>query len=467
MRFSFRLAFVATAFSFAAPLLAAPGDLDTGFGTEGKVVTPVGSSGDYGQAVALQPDGKVLVAGYSRNSSNNYDFALVRYNADGTLDTNFDGDGKVMTPVGALDDLGHAMALQPDGKILVAGTTDNGTNNDFAVVRYNTDGSLDTTFDGDGKVTTAVGAGQDWAYTMALQSDGKILVAGSDNGDFALVRYNSDGTLDSAFGSGGKVITSIGTCTDAVYSLTLQPDGKILAAGSAYSCSQYDFALARYNSDGTLDTTFDGDGKVITPLGSSFDIAYAIALQTDGQILAGGYSRDSSNNDDFAIVRYNADGSLDTSFDGDGVVTTPVGSGNEYGRAIALQSDGKILVAGYSLTGADSDIAVARYSADGTLDTSFGVDGKVVTSPYAFPTTDEAWSMVLQPDGKLLVAGSSGNDFALVRYLTSTDGGGDGGGDGGDGAGGASNGGGGPSDPGWLFLMAGVAALRFGRRCAG
>ena len=220
------------------------------------------------------------------NGSN--DFALVRYNSDGTLDTSFSGDGKLTTAIGAGNDFGYSVTVQADGKILVAGASHNGSNYDFALVRYNSDGTLDTSFSGDGKLTTAIGASDDYGYSVTVQADGKILVAGysanGSNNDFALVRYNSDGTLDTSFSGDGKLTTAIGAGHDEGYSVTVQADGKILVAGYSSNGSNDDFALVRYNSDGTLDTSFDfantlGGTVAFTEGGA------AVVLDADVQVL--------------------------------------------------------------------------------------------------------------------------------------------------------------------------------------
>ena len=253
----------------AHPVAAAAGDLDTSFDSDGKVTTEVGSTDDFARSVAIQSDGKIVAAGFSSNGSD-WDFALVRYNTDGSLDTSFDSDGKVTTAIGSGDDHAVSVAIQSDGKIVAAGYS-NGSNWDFALVRYNTDGSLDTNFDSDGKVTTAIGGGADYAVSVAIQSDGKIVAAGYSNGsnfDFALVRYNTDGSLDTSFDSDGKVTTDFGSGSDYGSSVTIQSDGKIVAAGGSSNGSNRDFALVRYNTDGSLDTSFDSDGKVTTAIGS-------------------------------------------------------------------------------------------------------------------------------------------------------------------------------------------------------
>jgi uncharacterized delta-60 repeat protein len=304
----------------APPAHAAPGDLDATFGTGGKVTTPIGSGLDWGQSVAVQSDGRIVVAGYSRNASGNDDFALVRYTSTGALDTSFNGTGKVTTPIGSSFDYGNSVALQSDGKIVVAGTS----NDDIALVRYTSTGALDTSFNGTGKVTTPIGSSFDYGQSVAVQSDGRIVVAGfsynaSSNYDFALVRYTSTGALDTSFNGTGKVTTPIGSGGDFGSSVVVQSDGKIVVAGSTFNASENtDFALVRYTSTGALDTSFNGTGKVTTPIGSSSDEGYSVAVQSDGKIVVAGYSYNGSN-DDFALVRYEGD-PVDLDLDDDGLL---------------------------------------------------------------------------------------------------------------------------------------------------
>jgi uncharacterized delta-60 repeat protein len=402
---------------------ATPGALDPSFGAGGKVTTAIGNT-DLAYALALQPDGKLVAAGWSYNGSKT-DFALARYNSDGSLDTSFNGTGKVTTAIGSGRDGAGALVLQPDGKLVAAGWTDNGSNYDIALARYNPDGSLDTGFHGTGKVTTAIGSGDDDAYALALQPDGKLVVAGdSYNGsdyDIALARYNIDGSLDTGFHGTGTVTTAIGPGDEYAYALVVQSDGKLVVAGESWNGSNSDFALARYNTDGSLDTGFHGTGTVTTAIGSNTDVATDLALQPDGKLVAAGYSYTGSNSD-FALARYNTDGSLDTGFNGSGTVTTAIGSSNDYGNALALQPDGKLVAAGHSSNGSNYDFALARYSPDGSLDTSFNGSGKVTTAIGSGP--DIASALALQQDGKLVAAGWTDNgsdyDFALVRYLNSS-----------------------------------------------
>jgi uncharacterized delta-60 repeat protein len=410
--------------AMAAVAAAAPreGDLDTSFSGDGKVTTTFGGT-DTAAALALQADGKIVVAGTS-----NGNFALARYLATGALDTSFSGDGKVTTNFGG-DDRAYAVALQSDGKIVVAGTS----NDNFALARYLANGNLDATFSGDGKVTTNVGGiggteeTRDGTQSLVIQSDGKLVAAGF-TGDhqgalsyFALVRYLSNGNLDTSFGGDGKVTTNLresceGDTDQFVSALALQPDGKIVAAGaSRCSGDGFAFALARYLANGDLDATFSGDGRVLTEVGEEAG-ASALGLQPDGKIVAAGVSRDSV--DDFALVRYAATGALDTSFSGDGIVITDFGGEfTEGATALALQADGKIVVAGTS----NGNFALVRYLSNGNLDTSFSDDGKVTTE---FGGEDDATALAIQPNnGRLVVAGTSNGNFALARYHAITCGG--------------------------------------------
>ena len=234
----------------AHPVVAADGDLDTSFGTGGKVVTSFLGQDDFVRSIAIQSDGKIVVAGETKNGT--YDeFALARYNPDGTLDTSFgNSGGKMITNSNNNGDHARSVAIQSDGKIVLAGAGDNTGNDDFALYRYNTDGSLDSSFGTGGKVFTAVGSGNDFAESVAIQSDGKIVVAGysynGSNDDFALVRYNTDGSLDTSFDSDGKVTTDFGAGSDVANSVAIQSDGKIVAAGNSKNGNYRDFALVRY-----------------------------------------------------------------------------------------------------------------------------------------------------------------------------------------------------------------------------
>ena len=278
--------------------------------------------------------------------------------ASGSLDSSFGSDGKVITVFGTSNESANSIAIQSNGKIVVAGSSSNGTNNEFTVTRYNTDGSLDSSFDSDGKVTTTIGSNAD-AFSVAIQSDGKIVLAGNaiigGRDEIAVARYNTDGSLDSSFDSDGKVTTTIGEA-DYAASVVVQSDGKIVVAGSSATGGDSNFALIRFNTDGSLDSSFD---PAVTPIGSANDEAYSVAIQSNGKIVVAGYS-DNGAQRVFAVARYNTDGSLDSSFNSDGKVTTAIGSG-DFAFSVAIQSDGKIVVVGSSNNGSDDDFAILRY----------------------------------------------------------------------------------------------------------
>ena len=404
------------------------GSLDGTFGTGGEVTTDFtsGPLRNFSQAngVAIQSNGKIVAAGTASTPSEA--FALARYNTNGSLDTTFGTGGEVTTRVqSAVSAIAQSMALQSDGKIVVAGSTGSG---DFALARYKTDGSLDTTFGTGGRVTTDFGS-FDQASSVAIQSDGKIVVVGTSNADFALARYNTNGSLDTGFGIGGKVTTDFASTTDQANSVAIQSDGKIVVVGDLFNFSNgtSDFALARYNKNGSVDTSFGQGGKLVTGFASNGfntnDVAQGVAIQGDGKIVvvgtASGFTG-SGFGSDIALARYNPNGILDTGFDKDGKVTTSFGPATqEQGFAVVIQSNGRIVVAGSTAAspGAD-DFALVRYKSNGSLDTSFGQGGLVATD--FFGTDDVARSIALQSDGKIVVAGSISGiltpgtfDFAL------------------------------------------------------
>ena len=342
----------------------------------------------------------------------------------GVLDTSFGSAGKAVTAVGPTDDYAQAMVVQPDGKIVVAGWGNGALGYAFEIVRYQRDGALDATFGNAGKVVTAVGNGADVANAIALQADGKILVAGSvdetpKGKSFALVRYNADGSVDASFGNAGKVITSFGSQSDEAFAIVVQPDGRIVLGGHTRSATRgIDFALARYNADGSADGSFGVNGQVVTPIrgGDSRDSIYALALQTiDGEVkivAAGGEG-------DFVLTRYHADGSVDFGFAvgerPDGEFGSVIGAA----RGLVIAPDNKIVVVGH----VGHDFAVLRLNANGLADNGFGGAGRVITK-VSETNWDEAHAVVVQADGRIVVGGwvyagnSSNGDHVVARYLT-------------------------------------------------
>lgn len=404
-------------------------NLDTSFGVEGKISTSLGSVLDYNCTMAMQDDGKILVAGSALNIAN-YDFALARYHPDGNLDTAFGIGGKRITPIGTGDnmDYARAMVMQTDQKIILAGDTVNGTSRDFALVRYLPDGSLDINFGVEGKRTTPIGSsGKAYTTAIAIQNEGKILVAGylfhsTASDDFVLAQYDPNGSLDTNFGAdrNGIVITPIG---GAAMAMAMQSGGKIVVAGYALNKmnATQDFALVQYNLNGSLDTNFGADrtGIVLTPIGNSADYAHALVIQPDGKILVAGKTYNGTKYD-FALARYFPNGSLDTDFGVSGKVVTSVGSGADSATAIAIQRDGRIVVGGTSFNGVSYDFVLVRYDALGKLENTFGVEntGKIIASLGS--AAYDACTMAMQSDERIVVAGrvriGTTNGFALARY---------------------------------------------------
>jgi uncharacterized delta-60 repeat protein len=361
----------------------AGGSLDQTFGQSGRVMTDFSATTDIAYAVALQPDSKLVVAGtsYANNDYSEEAFAVVRYNSNGTRDLSFGVNGKVTTDFPNLAAVPSTVIVQPDGKILVAGGAFPQFTflGDFAMVRYNADGSPDASFGTGGIVRTRFSAGGSYAYAAAVLSNGKIIAAGtvfvdfstddSSNTDFGLVRYNPNGTIDRTFGNRGGVLTDFDGFNDDIQAVLIQPDGEIVAVGSAKNAAHYyDFALARYLANGSIDASFGVAGKVRTDFGASnLDIAYGAALQPDGKIVAAGTATlNDGSYGDFAIARYNSNGMLDTSFSRDGRLTIDFGSILQSAYGVLVQSDGKIVTIGYpNSESSDSDFLLARCNPNG------------------------------------------------------------------------------------------------------
>jgi len=398
-------------------IVAAAGGLDPTFGASGtgKVVTSTGPGNDMIQGIVLQPDGKIVVAGGSA------DVAVARYNRNGSPDSSFGTGGVVVTDFGSNSDAGRAVALQPDGKIVVAATQGCCGGVSIALARYDADGTLDPTF-GTGGTTTLAGPGvENYAQAIAVQPDGKILVGGSQDFSPLVVRLNEDGSFDSTFGSGGAAVQFPADQGQSM-GLAVLPGGTILAGGYRYSgcCSHSDFEIVRLNPDGSVDTTFGPalDGKVIADLnGNSDDVAFGLAVEGDGRIVLAGSSQKTFQPYDFAVARFTAGGSLDATFGTAGVVNTNLGA-DEQGRAIAITPDQRIIVAGQSTGNQQSDFAIVAYTANGSLDTNFGTGGVVKTDFQS--SDDKAFAVAVQPDGKILTGGytiAGSYKFAVARYF--------------------------------------------------
>ena len=456
---------------FALTRYNTDGTLDQSFGTGGMVTTRFADrSQESVAALALQTDGKIIVAGTTTYTLpgllfETSDFAIARYNADGTLDPSFGDGGTVTTNMTELPiqippftvpsgDNATGVAVQPDGRIVVAGNTSDpsGRGPAIALARYNEDGSLDHTFgpNHDGKVASGLGSASVTTAGVAIAPTGKIFVAGSAtsfpafDSDFALVRYNADGTLDLPFGVGGLVTTDLSGMPDFAGAIAIQADGRIVVAGTTTQFTptppppppppprdrtlttlgpDQDFAVVRYNADGTLDTGFGAGGKVITDVGSPFDAATSVAIGDVGRIVvAGSVARFTV---DFAVAVYGADGRLDPGFGGGAPVVTDFAGDTDRAFGVAVANDHSVIAVGSAAIATGdpnlrpSEIALARYLVDGSLDSTFDADGTVMTLLIG-SGIDEAEGVALQPDGKVVVAGNSrgafGGDFALIRY---------------------------------------------------
>ncbi len=410
--------------SAALAIPGQPGTLDATFATSssigaGRLVLPVGASNDQATAMVLQPDGKSVLAGGCSNGTNN-DFCAVRLNPDGTLDTTFGVAGKLTLSMVTGDDQANALALQPDGKLVLAGSCFNGTFYDFCAARLNPDGGLDTTFNSSGKVTLRVGSRDDKATALLLQSDGKLVLTGYCRAVtydfFCAARLNADGTFDTAFANMGKFFQQVGTNTGQANAAALQADGKLVLAGYCFDGSQNVFCTIRLNADGSFDTAFNANGKLVLSAIGSFDLANAIALQLDGKLVLAGFCTNRA-----CAIRLNADGGLDTSFNGTGKLVVPqIGSCCDRANAVAIQPDGKLVLAGYCLgSGSAYNFCAVRLNSDASLDATFNGTGKFILQLDPAHSDDRAFGLTLQPDGKPVFAGYCHNgtnyDFCAIR----------------------------------------------------
>ena len=494
-------------FLVSTSLLAQPGSIDNSFGNNGKVSTGFGRSEAYGNAVAVQPDGKILYGGTTYMANTGQEFrkdshnaTLIRYNPDGSRDVSFgdngmvfnrveasgtDGintiiyyikvldDGRILTygvrslnalfggsllltmyhPDGSLDisfginglvnasispnSFGTPMVIQSDNKIVVFGgiyqsfTDATLSTATWAMLRYNADGSIDSTFGTNGQVLTTFGALLNYPGSIAVQADGKIIASGSRNGPLILARYNTNGSLDNTFDGDGKVVTALGISNTNVY-VDVLPNGKIQLAGATSTSAGNHFAITQYNTNGSLDLTFDGDGRSLAlfDVNDNSNIIDDISKQADGKFLVNTRIQPMSefdNPEDFVIRRYNSDGTVDNTFGANGKVFTALGLGS-ISKQTTTQADGKILLVGYSqyLLGQAPlviDFNVLRYNSDGTLDTTFSEDG--IISEKVESSNDNGRIVLKQNDGKLVLIGNQRNnqqnsnsntEIAMARY---------------------------------------------------
>jgi uncharacterized delta-60 repeat protein len=420
--------FIALTVLFVLPwaATAAPGSLDPSFNSPNGYVlfNSAVNNRDRGVEVAVQADGEIVVLGYSHNGTNE-DVLLTRYKADGTLDTTFGTGGFVLYDRGG-NDRGLGLALQPDGKIVAAGYTYTGNYRDVLVLRYNTNGTLDSTFGAGGAaIYSSAGSATDIGFGVAVQADGGIIVVGETsngtNQDALVLRYTAAGSLDNGFGNGGVFLYSgPGNNMDRAFAAAIQQDGKIVVVGASVVNNKDDALVLRLNANGTLDGTF-GLGGVVTysGAGDNFDYGNGVALQEDGRIVVLGATSNGTAFD-ILLLRYNVNGTLDTQFGTGGVVVYGDAAGlNDYGYALVIQKDGKIVIAGYS-HGSNDDVLVVRFRPTGIPDTSFGTGGEMRWNGTG-GGTDYGQGIALQSDGKLIIVGFSHNganeDMLVMRLL--------------------------------------------------
>lgn len=382
----------------------------------------MGDSNDYPREVLVQPDGSILVVGQSQGGDFVPNAAITRSLPDGSPDLTFGTGGKVTTPLGAFGGGIEAAALQADGRILLAGDLRQDTFEDLCVLRYLPDGSPDLSFSADGLVTVRTGNLVDTAHAIGVQADGKIVVAGSTrtngNANILVLRFLPDGTLDPQFSGDGKVVVSLNLTEGTAYALAFQADGKIVVGGSARGGNGFaHLVLLRFDEHGEFDPEFSEDGKLTSDLGLGSGLANALAILPDGKILAAGNSWNGSNND-AVIVRLLDDGTFDPSFSADGVMKISRTPGSEdVLESIFPQEDGTIVAGGRFIAGTTGGFATTRVLADGNLDTAYGTNGIAMVAHGV--ATERLAAGAVQVNGSLLLAGQGhtehDTDFLLFR----------------------------------------------------
>lgn len=393
-----------------------------------KILKDLGTRDDYAHDAEIQTDGKLFIAGYAGNP------CLLRYDTTGALDHTFGNQGvlRAFWTCGSSDSQ-QDIIIQPDGKIVMGTNYFNGEDQDFIVARYNPDGSPDGTFGSEGAVITPIGEYNDRCYAVGIQSDGKIIAAGGKNNspqsdynyDFALVRYNTDGSIDQSFGDNGFTTTTIGLVDNMIHSLAIQEDDKIIVAGMAYDhVPEYqfhfsDFAIARYSPNGELDGSFGNSGIVRLTLSETYDFARSVILQPDGKVLVAGTAQFNESDYKIALIRLNPDGSLDNSFGSNGLFTNNL---DGFINDIALDPNNRIILAGEVITTGRYKFVVLRLHPDGSLDSSFGSNGYITSS---FGDGDSYGDAVaVGDDGEIIVAGTFNRqspeyfDFAILRLFS-------------------------------------------------
>lgn len=396
--------------------------LDPTFGDGGLVQTHYGQYVDSKvHDLLLMPDGRFVVCGTT--FVNTYDFMMIRYMPDGTLDPSFGDNGKAFVDFDGINNYGIGYCLQQDGKIVATGYSETPGYTSMSLARFNADGSKDESFGSNGIINIFAGMYESYGHDVLMQPDGKIVAAGEANYgtqgiDLYLVRYNNDGTPDVTFGENGVVenVNDLSSVDNPV--LTLQEDGKILACGMGAAASIQHYCVMRFLESGALDNTFSDDGIQLTFVSGDYNWPGNIIVQPDGKILSAGYSGPWQS-EHFSMVRWDTNGNLDPNFASNGVFIHSINPGLDLFEDVILQPDGKILACGYTIvTNQGYDFVVMRLNANGTIETDFGFYG-VLNQQFSY-LESRAAAMAIQQDGKLLVAGDC-PDFlnhhtAVARY---------------------------------------------------
>ena len=428
---------VACAIALLVPgtAIADPGDLDDTFSGNGKQTADFAGRFDNAYGMALQPDGRAVLGGNTTPPSGASDFALARFTTGGELDPTFSGDGRRTLDFLGMDrrDEVDDLAVQADGKIVTAGWTGNHdlTNAGFAVARFRPNGTLDPTFSDDGMVRTNFPQGEAYGYSVGIDSEGRILVAGEvsvhdeatpSDWDFAVVRYRPNGTLDPSFGGDGKVLVDFDGGTDGAWDLAIQPNDKIVIAGWTRPGMFYRSAVARLRTDGQPDGSFNGDGRFTLNFRTqTHNWALAVRLRPDGKIVVGGHVDFDPAGGEIGLFRLTSSGTLDRAFGEDGkVIDSLAGGGGDYFDDLALQQDGKIVVTGRFEDADGQWLFVGRYWPGGGRDHGFGVNGFVQVK-FGGEADAEGEAVEIQGNGKIVAAGTDASgpdsDFAVARLL--------------------------------------------------
>ena len=412
---------------------AEQGDLDTTFNPPNGYVLYNGWNKDSYVGVAIQADTKIIVSTGILNGKDS-DVGVLRYKSDGTLDSTFGTGGVVIYDGGKGNDSGRLVAIQKDGKIVLTGYSQNGKNDDILTMRYNGNGTLDNSFGTNGIAIYDNGDRDDRGRAIAIESDGKIVVTASSTGDSTsiamILRYKGDGTLDNTFGTNGVVPYESGAGNDGFRDIAIQADGKLVVSGYTKLVTGFNVLTARYNSDGALDSTFGTNGVTTYDGGHGNAGARGVAIQSDGKIVVSGGNYNGTDLD-VLVLRYNSDGTSDNAFGTNGVVSYDSGNGNDNGRRLAIQGGKKIVVTGNTPNGTNADVLVLRYNVDGSADYTFGSNGVVTLNIVTASDFGEGVA-IQKNDSKIVITGGSiGStvDYILgLRVIGSGGGDGSGGG---------------------------------------